>query len=1792
MLDYLTSTNREFIKNILVAKSGQDDLKITRILDVKKTSGVVSEKEIWPNQPTKLRIFSNYDMASNVKQRPDCAYSAPVINPASNVFVPIQIMVVPYPEDAKWKLTHSSNFVHDSVFDEIYAGTKTVTVPFATTIAPGSEEFCWISAVPASNDALPYEAKFAFWAKEPMSSGVVEEEADTSGAIISWSFEQEHPLLDSVRGISLDTYKNPTPASAHLSDENTGVNGCCLRSIYYEEQVMILVDNQRYARQTSINLPTNTYAIYGWYNSTLEKAYYTTAETPSVGAALYNADDSDSGKTVADIFTTESNKWTTNTGIDFTDTDKAYTLIGYAHPYEQVRFGFSNSKLEFECSTSRWGLNYNGSLRLNDQNTSYNKLQLSNEGWIAFVGTLTKRYSVETDIYTPAKGYGFTLHQAAYLKIGNNSACMCYERDITNDSNGRYAWTWKYYNGKMGSQPTSIPLLDGEVQYPSTFWTDTDELVAGNNKVRATATGDIIEGMYFGVTDLWLEYNDNRYLIDSEPLHWERWNTNNNTNPPSKYGNGGRLVLVYVQGRLRGGTVQFNNAESGHDGSFYISVPTTKNTIVAGSKNFSGVDEIKVYERELSEAEIVVHAGDIGVGGDLDDLKAVKIKADYQTAHGAKKITIQDGSTYYYDPDLTVTVRDPVSVGTDTYVSIVYFGWQKLSGNGPEHVYTDTLDVATGSLYRLTANPNDELDLSKKLTDVVLLNINDAVIKCPLVVRVIDNKTIAVSIMTHDAIVNKMRVMFPDIEAITYNSSHRFIVSYDLGFTQNCAIWRTHNTYQPEIKKRADNSTLWKIDGNDVTVSNRFWTSLGLFYVNQIQYRNCGPDNPNYATKCDFAGDAAACDYTHVAYLTLSEPMQEGTTHTVTWCGNSATFEYSPNQYCATIKVNQEGYLPWASKKYAYVGRWMCGTSYEIEDPTHTNFYLVPASNPDAAHAVFTSTMTQRCIAGSNNGVCKDKYGLGTYPNHPLTGENVYQLDFSGFTSVEKACITTDNGVYDRDELNDFTAGTITVEGTVYTRDDSKDTCNAYAWYNASATPKIMYTEPHIPVALTDIAREEYDDFEHIHDITNVVTQQMYAWSTMMSRNQDEEPFAYLERVWKYRSTVWTTNEIPSAGEHALNRDGSINDSILNINTETTEDITGLYQIYVPGMGWSHKFPIGQESMGHQWYIHMRGLFHQRSGCAQVRHPYTNWEYYGPGHAYVYDGGFVYGGGNASDTNLCWEVNPVTHEEILTEEGARVQLSGSGTAFGMNDDQDKLPTQPMYDVYGGWFDAADFDMREMHIDIIGELANAYIRNPDGLTDNQLDLPESGDGIPDILSEAIWGAELYRKAQTEKGGIRGWFEAKQHESDWPWLSTLKYYACSPSMNHSLRYALSAARLARALKIAATKTDDPAVKKRCLNMVNMYTESACAAFEYGVKDQYAPYLNIPQDQREIVYIRCKNRTWAYLEWYDVFSDGTINGNLKEFGIYEYNAACALYVLTHEERYAKYITKNITQKMVTGWGESTNDCSRYAPYEMALDLYDEFPDQSILIRNKAVSKANEWINRLESHPYRILTWKPGEANMKFQGLGTAHPELRGDFLMMAYLVTGDTYYRDELILAFDQITGCNGLGMCWTTGMGKVSVGRHLDHWVARNAIWNDIWTPRPGISTYRFDTPYWMLYKASDKTINCAYEGRADHGCPRVQFSMVPALWTQSHGMTMSNAKDIQAQTVPFWSWEPIYECEGINVGASEYTIWETISHKCFLTACMIGPGWKPRASYKQAAPKKGFMNNAECLAMLP
>lgn len=74
------------------------------------------------------------------------------------------------------------------------------------------------------------------------------------------------------------------------------------------------------------------------------------------------------------------------------------------------------------------------------------------------------------------------------------------------------------------------------------------------------------------------------------------------------------------------------------------------------------------------------------------------------------------------------------------------------------------------------------------------------------------------------------------------------------------------------------------------------------------------------------------------------------------------------------------------------------------------------------------------------------------------------------------------------------------------------------------------------------------------------------------------------------------------------------------------------------------------------------------------------------------------------------------------------------------------------DLHGGWFDAGDYNQyTSWTANYVASLLASYTENPVVWTDD-MGIPESGNGIPDILDEVRWGLSWLEQMQKEDGSM--------------------------------------------------------------------------------------------------------------------------------------------------------------------------------------------------------------------------------------------------------------------------------------------------------------------------------------------------------------------------------------------------------------------------------------------------------
>ena len=100
---------------------------------------------------------------------------------------------------------------------------------------------------------------------------------------------------------------------------------------------------------------------------------------------------------------------------------------------------------------------------------------------------------------------------------------------------------------------------------------------------------------------------------------------------------------------------------------------------------------------------------------------------------------------------------------------------------------------------------------------------------------------------------------------------------------------------------------------------------------------------------------------------------------------------------------------------------------------------------------------------------------------------------------------------------------------------------------------------------------------------------------------------------------------------------------------------------------------------------------------------------------------------------------------------------GASHLGALQDSQARLYSSPgdagtERDLQGGWYDAGDYNKyTNWTADYIIGLIYAYREKPAVWSEN-FNLPESNNGIPDIIDEMLWGADYLRRLQNEDGSV--------------------------------------------------------------------------------------------------------------------------------------------------------------------------------------------------------------------------------------------------------------------------------------------------------------------------------------------------------------------------------------------------------------------------------------------------------
>ena len=609
--------------------------------------------------------------------------------------------------------------------------------------------------------------------------------------------------------------------------------------------------------------------------------------------------------------------------------------------------------------------------------------------------------------------------------------------------------------------------------------------------------------------------------------------------------------------------------------------------------------------------------------------------------------------------------------------------------------------------------------------------------------------------------------------------------------------------------------------------------------------------------------------------------------------------------------------------------------------------------------------------------------------------------------------------------------------------------------------------------------------------------------------------------------------------------------------------IPGSYVVVVPGLGRSWPFRVGDDAYGVPFYTTMKALYIQRCGI-ELKEPFTAWTRKAC-HTTTRRGGFL------PETDR-WYSNPKYDDSPENGKARYGFRDGDGKPLEVGSFtmvHSTITKEVIEGLKGGWHDAADYDRRVHHYGVVWNLCGAYEMAPAKFTDGQLNIPESGNGIPDLLDEAAIQVDLFRKTQTPEGGVSSWIEQESHPScpGGPAEDTNPFSCSLPDRMSSFQYAAAAAYVGRLL----APFDAPRSKD--------LLDSARKAYEWAKDPEHAIKglkFTIAEGSRDRGLV---GKAVLFDEKPDL--PGTNGGNTYLSRIL---ADIQLYAAMKDARYLEDWTQ---EKGAESLARAMPDGVSPSAFVTLIGLKDFATEMEMQQMRKAfLATCDLFLAGQEALAYRNLWFPPTHGYYTFMGWGTIHSARRALLPIVAWRWTGDPKYRDAALLGCDWELGGNELGRALQTGVGT-------QHTMTLQHIHSDtdsLLEPVPGIP------PFCFTYGCAPDTWRCQL-GLINLGHPAVKefFSglglcLLPAELGREAIQAKMDAlsgpeRNERALSLPiqeavdtkFPIMRRIYAHPASVPAQNEFTVYESLGPIAAAYASLLPDGWKPDDALKNRRP---------------
>jgi endoglucanase len=399
----------------------------------------------------------------------------------------------------------------------------------------------------------------------------------------------------------------------------------------------------------------------------------------------------------------------------------------------------------------------------------------------------------------------------------------------------------------------------------------------------------------------------------------------------------------------------------------------------------------------------------------------------------------------------------------------------------------------------------------------------------------------------------------------------------------------------------------------------------------------------------------------------------------------------------------------------------------------------------------------------------------------------------------------------------------------------------------------------------------------------------------------------------------------------------------------------GRYYLEIPGMGRSWDFAVGPDVYVHTYYTAMRAFYGQRCGTAVDMGP----EF--PGYSH-----------------------PACH--------LHGQFNPTSGASGPRDN------------IGGWHDAGDYGRYMVNSGITtGTLLWTWELFGQKIKNIALNIPETGNGTPDILNEARWNLEWMLKMQDTDGGA------------WHKQTSVYFPGFVPP-------------------------EDDKLPSEVIGTGTAPFKSTCATADLAVVGAIAARVYQPYDPVFAARaLEAARRAWAWTEKYPNVTFHNPPG--IQSGDYGSNscqserlwAAAELARTTGEAQYNSYFLKNYASSLSgldSPPGENWNAVGSMALWAYALSPRKDVDTKTVsAIRERSVAAARRVVQRTRANPYHV--------SLKLKDYVWGSNSVAAEYgidLLIANLFQPEQDFVDTARDNLHYLLGRNTFSLSWVTQVGE--------------------------------------------------------------------------------------------------------------------------------------------------------------